>query len=183
MQNKQTSDPVEAAVSAAGGRTEQAARLPPQATEPPTKIDISIRDQCLTVRRGEETLRSYPISTSRFGIGTEEGSFKTPTGRFRIAEKIGRDMPSGTIFQSRVPLGPGDPLPPTEDLVMSRILWLDGLEGDNANTRERFIYIHGTKHEDKIGRPASHGCIRMRNADVIELFDLIDEDTPVVIQE
>jgi len=68
-------------------------------------------------------------------------------------------------------------------LVMSRILWLDGLEEDNANTRERFIYIHGTKHEDKIGRPASHGCIRMRNADVIELFDLVDEDTPVVIQE
>jgi lipoprotein-anchoring transpeptidase ErfK/SrfK len=66
---------------------------------------------------------------------------------------------------------------------MSRILWLDGLEEDNANTRERFIYIHGTKHEDKIGRPASHGCIRMRNADVIELFDLVDEETPVVIQE
>jgi lipoprotein-anchoring transpeptidase ErfK/SrfK len=66
---------------------------------------------------------------------------------------------------------------------MSRILWLDGLEEDNANTRERFIYIHGTKHEDKIGRPASHGCIRMRNADMIELFDLVDEDTPVVIQE
>jgi lipoprotein-anchoring transpeptidase ErfK/SrfK len=66
---------------------------------------------------------------------------------------------------------------------MSRILWLDGLEEDNANTRERFIYIHGTKHEDKIGRPASHGCIRMRNADVIELFDLVDEETPVVIQQ
>ena len=66
---------------------------------------------------------------------------------------------------------------------MSRILWLGGLEEDNANTRERFIYIHGTKHEDKIGRPASHGCIRMRNADVIELFDLVDEDTPVVIHE
>jgi len=183
MQNEQTSDPVKAAVSAAGRRAEQAARLPPQSTEPPTKIDISIRDQCLTVRRGEETLRSYPISTSSFGIGTEEGSFKTPTGRFRIAKKIGRDMPSGTIFQSRVPLAPHDPLPPTEDLVMSRILWLDGLEEDNANTRERFIYIHGTKHEDKIGRPASHGCIRMRNADVIELFDLIDEDTPVLIRE
>jgi lipoprotein-anchoring transpeptidase ErfK/SrfK len=66
---------------------------------------------------------------------------------------------------------------------MSRILWLDGLEEHNANTRERFIYIHGTKHENKIGEPASHGCIRMRNADVIELFDLVDEDTPVVIRE
>ena len=148
-----------------------------------TKIDISIRAQRLTVRRGEETLRSYPVSTSRFGVGVEHGSLKTPLGRFRVAEKIGHGLPSGTIFQSRVPLAPGDPLPPTEDLVMSRILWLDGLEDDNANTRERFIYIHGTKHEDKIGRPASHGCIRMRNADVIELFDLVDEDTPVVIHE
>ena len=148
-----------------------------------TKIDISIRAQRLTLKRGEETLRSYPVSTSRFGVGVEQGSLKTPLGRFRVAEKIGHGLPSETIFQSRVPLAPGDPLPPTEDLVMSRILWLDGLEKDNANTRERFVYIHGTKHEDKIGRPASHGCIRMRNADVIELFDLVDEDTPVVIQE
>jgi lipoprotein-anchoring transpeptidase ErfK/SrfK len=148
-----------------------------------TKIDISIRDQMLTVKRGDEALRSYPVSSSRFGLGTEEGSMKTPTGRFRIAEKIGVEAPSGTVFQSRVPLKPGDALPPTEDLVMSRILWLDGLEEHNANTRERFIYIHGTKHEDKIGSPASHGCIRMRNADVIDLFDLVDEGTPVVIRE
>ena len=148
-----------------------------------TKIDISIRDQMLTVKRGDEALRSYPVSSSRFGLGTEEGSMKTPTGRFRIAEKIGGEAPSGTVFQSRVPLKPGDALPPTEDLVMSRILWLDGLEEHNANTRERFIYIHGTKHEDKIGSPASHGCIRMRNADVIDLFDLVDEGTPVVIRE
>ena len=92
-------------------------------------------------------------------------------------------MPSGTIFRSRVPLGPEDPLPSTEDLVMSRILWLDGVDEHNANTRDRFIYIHGTKHEDKIGMPASHGCIRMRNADVVELFELVDETTPVVIRE
>jgi len=83
----------------------------------------------------------------------------------------------------RVPLKPDDPLPPTQDLVLSRILWLDGLEGHNANTRDRFIYIHGTKHEDKIGQPDSHGCVRMRNADIIELFDLVDVDTPVTIKE
>jgi lipoprotein-anchoring transpeptidase ErfK/SrfK len=100
-----------------------------------------------------------------------------------VAEKIGADMPASTIFQSRVPLKPDDPLPPTEDLVMSRILWLDGLDEHNANTRERFIYIHGTKHEGKIGGPASCGCIRMRNADVVELFDLVDHDTPVIIEE
>lgn len=148
-----------------------------------TEIRISIRHQRLIVERGDKTLRSYAISTSRFGVGTEEGSFKTPTGRFRIAEKIGHGTRSGTVFRSRVPLGPDDPLPPTEDLVMSRILWLDGLEEHNANTRQRFIYIHGTKHEDEIGQPASHGCIRMRNDDVIDLFELVDEDTPVTIRE
>jgi len=146
-------------------------------------INISIRDQLLRLKRGNKTLRSYPISTSRFGVGTEEGSFKTPAGHFRIAEKIGADMPMGTVFRSRVALGPDDPLPPTEDLVMSRILWLDGCEEHNANTRDRFIYIHGTKHEDKIGTPASHGCIRMRNADVIELFGLVHKTTAVVIRE
>ena len=148
-----------------------------------TAIDISIRDQQLTLKRDGETIRSYPISSSRFGIGTEEGSFKTPTGNFRISQKIGGDMPHGTIFRSRVALGPEDPLPSTEDLVMSRILWLDGLDDHNANTRDRFIYIHGTKHEDKIGTPASHGCIRMRNTDVVELFELVDETTAVVIRE
>ena len=147
-----------------------------------TSIHISIRDQQLTVKEDEMPIRTYPVSTSRFGIGTEQGSQKTPTGRFRVAEKIGGDTPAGTIFQSRAPLNPDDPRPPTEDLVMSRILWLDGLDEHNANTRERFIYIHGTKHEGKIGSPASCGCIRMRNADVVELFDLVDHDTPVIIE-
>ena len=146
-------------------------------------IQISIRDQRLTLKEGETLVRTYPVSTSRFGIGAEEGSMKTPIGRFRVAGKIGDGLPSDTVFQSRVPLKADDPLPPTEDLVMSRILWLDGLDEHNANTRDRFIYIHGTKHEDKIGNPASHGCVRMRNADVIELFDLVDEGAPVVIEE
>jgi len=131
----------------------------------------------------ETPIRSYPVSTSRFGIGTEEGSMKTPTGRFRVAEKIGGGLPTDAVFQSRVPLKSDDPLPPTEDLVMSRILWLDGLDEHNANTRDRFIYIHGTRHEDKIGNPASHGCVRMRNADVVELFDLVDEGAHVTIEE
>ena len=146
-------------------------------------IHISIGDQKLTLMDGDTAIRSYPVSTSRFGVGTEMGSMKTPTGRFRVAEKIGGDAPSGTVFRSRVALKPNDPLPPTEDLVMSRILWLDGLDEHNANTRERFIYIHGTKHEAKIGSPASCGCIRMRNADVVELFDLVDHGTPVVIEQ
>ena len=148
-----------------------------------TKIDISIGDQRLMLTRDGDVLRSYPVSSSRFGIGTEEGSMKTPLGNFRIAEKIGHDAEPGTIFNARVALSPDDPLPETEDLITSRILWLDGMDEENANTRERFIYIHGTKHEDKIGLPASHGCIRMRNDDVIELFELVDETTQVVIRE
>ena len=149
----------------------------------PRNIHISIRDQRLTLKEGEAPVRTYPVSTSRFGVGTEQGSLKTPTGRFRVAKKIGENMPSGTIFRGRVPLKPDDPLPPTEDFVTSRILWLDGIDEHNANTRERFIYIHGTKHEDKIGDPASCGCVRMRNADVTELFDLVDEGASVVIEE
>jgi lipoprotein-anchoring transpeptidase ErfK/SrfK len=145
-------------------------------------IHVSIPDQQLTVKENEQPIRTYPVSTSRFGIGTEEGSFKTPTGRFRVAEKIGSDMPNRTVFVGRVPLPADEGLPPTEDLVMSRILWLDGLDEQNANTRDRFVYIHGTQHEDRIGTAASHGCVRMRNADVIELFEMVDEGTPVVIE-
>jgi lipoprotein-anchoring transpeptidase ErfK/SrfK len=148
-----------------------------------TKIDISIRDQRLTLTRDGEKVRTFPISSSRFGIGTEDGSLKTPLGNFRIAEKIGHGAAPGTIFKARVPLGPEDPLPDTEDFVTTRILWLDGVDPDNANTRERYIYIHGTKHEDRIGTPDSHGCIRMRDADVIKLFELVDETTQVVIRE
>jgi len=145
-------------------------------------IHVSIQDQQLTVKEDEHPIRTYPVSTSRFGIGTEEGSFKTPIGRFRVGEKIGSDMPHGTVFVGRVPLQPDEPEPPTEDLVTSRILWLDGVDDQNANTRDRFVYIHGTKHEDKIGITASHGCVRMRNADVIELFEMVDEGTPVIIE-
>ncbi|MFL6516266.1 MAG: L,D-transpeptidase family protein [Chthoniobacterales bacterium] len=163
----------------------------PKAVQPPSdakssehlqfgEIEVSICDQTLTLRRGQE-IRCYPISSSRFGLGTEEGSKKTPLGRFRIARKIGADMPPGTVFRARVPLTPEDELPDTEDLITSRILWLDGIDEHNANTKQRYIYIHGTKHEDRIGRPDSHGCIRMRNADVIELFDLVQEGTHVRI--
>src|SRR5437588_10708893 len=91
-----------------------------------TKIDISIADQLLTLRRDSEIVREYPISTSRYGIGAEEGSMKTPLGNFRIAEKIGHGAESGTIFKARVPLGPDDPLPDTEDVGTTRILRLAG---------------------------------------------------------
>ena len=150
-------------------------------TQPKT-LHISVRDQRLTVKAGNEAIRTYRISTSQFGLGSEEGSMKTPIGKFRIGQKIGYKSLSGTIFKDRKPMDQSQQSSADDDLVMSRILWLDGLEEHNANTRDRYIYIHGTNHEHKIGEPASHGCIRMTNVDVIELFDLVDEQTPVIIE-
>lgn len=144
-------------------------------------IHISVAKQRLTLKRGRVAERSFPVSTSQFGLGTKEGSFKTPTGRFRIAEKIGAGQPIEIAYKARVPVQPSPEMLQADDLVMSRILWLDGLEPENANTFERYIYIHGTNHEDCIGEPASHGCVRMKNADVAELFDLVEIGTPVVI--
>ena len=106
---------------------------------------------------------------------------KTPLGKFRVGEKIGADAPSGTIFRNRIPLAPEEALP-TDDLVLTRILWLDGLEAHNANTRDRFIYIHGTNHEEEIGRPASHGCIRMKSDDLIALFNEVPIGAEVRIE-
>jgi L,D-transpeptidase YbiS len=145
-------------------------------------IHISVPEQRLHLKQGTETVRSYPVSTSKFGIGSEEGSMKTPIGRFRVAEKIGAGMPSDTVFKSRLPVTLSAEDAAREDLVMSRILWLDGVENHNSNTRDRFIYIHGTNHEDEIGAPASHGCIRMKNTDLIELFELVPEGADVVVE-
>ena len=148
---------------------------------PEPKIRISVRRQELVLKSGRKKLVEYPISTSRFGLGSKEGSFKTPTGKFRIADKIGDGMPAGTVFKSRRPVKATKKLLREEDLVMTRILWLDGLERRNENTHDRYIYIHGTNHEEKIGTPASHGCIRMKNADLLELFERVAVGTPVEI--
>jgi lipoprotein-anchoring transpeptidase ErfK/SrfK len=146
-------------------------------------LHISVRDQRLTVKLNDVTVGSYPVSTSRFGLGSEEGSMRTPLGDFRIAEKIGAEAPVGTIFRDRRPLDPVNwNSSDDDDLVMSRILWLDGLEEHNANTYDRYIYIHGTNQEEKVGTAASHGCIRMKNADLVELFDFVGIDTPVTIE-
>lgn len=148
-----------------------------------TSIHVSVSDQELTLQQGRAIVRRFPVSTSRFGLGSEEGSMRTPLGKFRIAEKIGDGMPAGTVFKSRVPVAVPKETGRGDDLVMSRILWLEGLEPENANTHDRFIYIHGTNHEDKIGQPASHGCIRMQNADLVELFELVEVNTRVRIEE
>ena len=143
---------------------------------------VSIDDQTLEVIGDGKLERRFPVSTAAKGMGFENGSYRTPTGRFYISDKIGEGMPAGTIFKSREPQGlwqPGDTA--AGDLVLSRILRIEGIDPENSNTRDRFIYIHGTNHEDQLGTPASHGCVRLSNADMIELFDLVEIGTPLEI--
>jgi hypothetical protein len=114
-------------------------------------------------------------------LGQASGSFQTPLGRFRIYQKIGGGQPLNTVFRGRVPVAIRSDWDKESDLITSRILWLDGVEPHNENTRERFIYIHGTNEEHLIGQPASHGCVRMRNEDITRLFDLVEAGTEVEI--
>lgn len=148
--------------------------MPPDDSPPQSRlIGVSIDRQILTLSENGTLLREWPVSTAARGAGFEPGSFTTPTGRFRIVEKIGAGAPLGAAFRSRVATGKIIPQGGDEDAILTRILWLDGLDSENANTLERFIYIHGTNREDLIGSPASHGCVRMKNADVAELHDLV----------
>lgn len=143
---------------------------------PTRRLEVSIDEQTLKVIEGDQCIRRFDISTATKGMGFTVNSYRTPTGRFRVAEKIGEGEASGTIFKQRVPAGMWQPGAAVEgDLVLSRVLRLEGLDVENANTLERFIYIHGTNHEDKLGQPASQGCIRLRNEEVIELFDMVSE--------
>ncbi|MBF0107760.1 MAG: L,D-transpeptidase [Magnetococcales bacterium] len=133
----------------------------------------------------------WPISTGHAGFGNEADSGRTPVGLHRICACIGAGAPPGTVFKSREPTGEviditAAPLEPGKDCITTRILWLEGLEeginrGPGVDSRERYIYIHGTPHEDRLGVPVSAGCIRMDNRDIITLFDLVSVDTPVVI--
>lgn len=148
------------------------------------RLEVSVGTQRLRLFDGVRLVREWPCSTSKFGIGSVEGSNKTPLGCFVVKEKHGHGAECGTIFKSRQPVGRWTPGMDTKsDFVLTRILWLHGLEARNANTFQRYIYIHGTNDEQHIGRPASHGCVRLRNRDVIELFDLVPEGTPVWISE
>jgi L,D-transpeptidase YbiS len=152
------------------------------------KIVVDTKAQQARLYRGDELVRTYRISTAANGLGSEKGSYKTPTGKLRVAKKIGDACPHGTVFKSRVDTGqvwsrdPANPLCSSdEDLVLSRILWLEGCEPHNANTIERYIYIHGTNQEHLLGTPASHGCVRFSNQDVVELYDLVPEGTSVEV--
>ena len=154
---------------------------------------INIDQQTLHLYRNNELTKSYPISSSKFGIGNQVESFKTPLGVHRVAKKIGDGAPVGTIFKARVNTGKTAEIITTnaaskDDYVTSRILWLEGLEpgknkGEGIDSFQRYIYIHGTAEEGRIGQPASRGCIRMRNMDAIELFNLLETGTLVNIIE
>jgi hypothetical protein len=129
-------------------------------------------------RRKTGVWYSYRISTACCGAGNIRDSFQTPTGKHRIFSKIGHGVPVLTAFSSREPFTIYNPETddPGQDWILSRILWLEGLQtGINkrgrVDTKSRYIYIHGTHEEDKIGQPASHGCIRMLNRDILEIFD------------
>jgi len=145
------------------------------------RIVVDVATQTLRVMDGPTLAAEFPVSTSRFGLGSEEGSFRTPTGHFVIRDKIGDGAPPWTIFRARRDTGDIAPPGGEEDFVLTRILTLDGLDPDNANTLDRFVYIHGTNQEDLIGSPASHGCVRLRNADMIALHDMVAPGTPVTI--
>jgi lipoprotein-anchoring transpeptidase ErfK/SrfK len=147
------------------------------------QIHIHVPSQTMDLRdESGELLRRYVISTSKFGLGFEPGSNTTPTGLFEVGEMIGDGAEPGMIFKARVPTGEfgvdGDP----EDRVQTRILWLHGREPENANTRDRYIYIHGTNAESHLGIPMSHGCVRMNNLDVIDLYERVAPGTPVRIE-
>ena len=145
-------------------------------------LQVSIDDQTLSVFEGNECLHCFQVSTAAKGMGFTRDSYRTPTGRFRIVEKIGEGETSGTIFKQRVAAGYWSPEMLIDgDLVLSRVLRIEGLEPENANTFERFIYIHGTNHQDRIGSPASQGCIRLRNSDMIDLFSCVDVGTEMCI--
>jgi lipoprotein-anchoring transpeptidase ErfK/SrfK len=141
----------------------------------------------------EEVVQKYAVSTSKYGVGNKEGSFQTPTGRHIVKEKIGGQVAMNEVFVGRKPLGVLEDLQARqadlpEDIITSRIMWLEGLEpgvnkGNDIDSYQRYIYIHGTSEEDKIGTAASHGCIRMRNDDVIDLFDQIETGCEVLIEE
>jgi hypothetical protein len=153
---------------------------------------VNIAEQTVLLFDQNKFVKKFPCSTSCFGIGQTEGSNRTPLGLHRIAEKIGAGEPAGTVFKSRRIIGHTSQPEFTDAKIITRILWLEGLEpglnkgfdgGVNVDSRARYIYIHGTADQKSIGQPASHGCIHLADADLIPLFDLLPGGTLVWISE
>ena len=146
------------------------------------QIVVSTREQKLALIDRGNVLAIYPVSTSKFGLGDWRGSRFTPLGKLEIAKKIGDNAPPGAVFKDRLRTGEVvAPDSPGRDPIVTRILWLRGMEAQNANAFTRDIYIHGTPEEQRIGTPASYGCIRMRSSDVIHLYDIVGTGAAVTI--
>jgi lipoprotein-anchoring transpeptidase ErfK/SrfK len=139
----------------------------------PSKILVSVKDQ--KVKIGAKV---YKCSTSKFGLGSQPGSNKTPVGKFVVADKIGEGMPINAGFKARQPVKRIT----GRDGIISRIIVLDGLEASNENTKRRFVYMHGTPHIEDLGRPASYGCVRMHPADIAEMCKHITPGIEVEIK-
>ncbi len=137
-----------------------------------TEIVVSVPDQQLALLDRGKLISKYPISTSKFGLGDANGSYRTPVGVLFVSAKFGDHLPAGAVIKNRVPTGElVNPNAPGRDAIVSRVIWLRGMEQQNRAARDRCIYIHGTPEERFIGRTASFGCIRMRSRDVIALYD------------
>ncbi len=156
-------------------------------------IYVSASDEKLYLIKNKEIIKTYPISIAKNGLGNTAGSNQTPLGLHHVKKKLGAGIPEDGILKSGIYTGKkaeiiSEPISVNTDLVTSRILWLSGLEpgynlGRNVDSFNRYIYIHGTPEEGLIGQPASHGCIRMLNKDVIDLFNLVPEGTNVLIEK
>lgn len=138
-----------------------------------TEIIVSVPDQQLAVVDRGKLISKYPVSTSKFGLGDANASYRTPLGLLFVSAKLGDHLPAGAVIKNRIPTGEiVNPNAIGRDAIVSRVIWLRGMEAQNRSARDRCIYIHGTPEERLIGRPASFGCIRMRSRDVIALYDL-----------
>src|ERR1051325_5338432 len=139
--------------------------------DPSHRLIISVRDQKLMLVQNGGKVAKYTVSTSMFGVGDSWGRMTTPIGYLAVEKKIGDNVPSGAVFHKRRLTGEIlQPNAPGRDPVITRIIWLRGLEAQNAHAFQRCIYIHGTPEEKTIGRPASYGCIRMKSKDVTALY-------------
>jgi len=148
-----------------------------------THMVVSVRDQRLVLMDEGVPVKSYPVSTSKEGLGDTPRSNRTPVGRMRVCAKIGDKARPGTVFKGRRPTGEiVKPNSPGRDPIVTRILWLEGTQKCNANARDRYIYIHGTPEERNIGRPVSYGCIRMRSKDVIDLYRRVSNGATVDVK-
>jgi hypothetical protein len=138
------------------------------------QLIVSVRDQKLILVQNGAKVATYPVSTSMFGLGDDRGRMTTPLGYLAVEKKIGDNVPVGAVFHNRRLTGEVlQPNAPGRDPVTTRIIWLRGLEAQNAHAFQRCIYIHGTPEEKKIGRPASYGCIRMKSSDIAALYDRV----------